>query len=116
MAKTITIRLVPDNTTCFGSDDFYWGPWDVKDYGSLELSVWRGKMPSGGTFALRAQESMDRQVWTDLFGADPGADSESVYSATLSMPWLRLKLVLGTSGSDPIVTFKTVAIPESRLA
>ncbi len=116
--ELVPLVLIPRYTTYSGAHTFTTIAMDVTDYQSAIVNVWRGTLTGAGTFGISFQESTDQVNWTDCTGgtsADPGADSEAQYTATITKRWFRALVVL--TGTDPVVvTVWAVGFLELRLS
>jgi len=117
MGETTTpLVLFGRYTTLAGEETFLTLPVNVIAYGSVDLLVWRGPMPSSASLFFTLQESMDRETWRDLSSSfDPGAGTEVRASADLDGSWLRLKAEIQTGPDFPSATCYAVGHLVKRL-
>jgi len=104
MARTVRAILLPKYTTYAGAGTYRSPPISVVEYDSFELVAWRGALPSGATFEVLVEESVDRISWIGLASGDPGEHQELELSGTITRLWLRAKVLLGTTGDFPVAT------------
>ena len=74
---TRQLVLFPRFTTLSHNDSFTTLPYNVKDFDYVDAYAWRGPVVAGVTFAIKIQESLDRENWSLLAGGDPGAYAEA---------------------------------------
>ncbi len=99
------VVLLPRYSTFAGSGTFTTLPINVTAYDSISVAAWRGKMEPDGTFSFKIEASVDRENWVVLAGSDPGADTELLFGANLTKPWLRGRTEVNDTGSGfPVVS------------
>lgn len=99
MTSTVPLVLLPRYSTLAGASTFSTTAVRVDDYDEAQVFVWRGLLAATCTFRITLQDSMDQQLWTDLFMGDPGAETEATYTVPLTRLWFRAQVVLG--GTPP---------------
>ena len=115
--ELVPLVLIPRFSTYTGAHSFYTIAMDVTEYAKAIVNVWRGDLAGAGTFLISFEESTDQQNWTVCTGgtaADPGADTEAQYTATITKRWFRAKVAV--TGTDPFVTCWAVGFLEMRLS
>jgi len=97
--ELVPLVMLPRYSTLAGATSFTTIAMDATDYQTAILNVWRGKLISGGTFAVTSEESTDQDTWSTCSGTncsayDPGEATEGQVSATIKKRWFRIKVVL----------------------
>ena len=112
---TVPLVLFGRFSTFTGEGTFTTLPVNVMAYQSMELTVWRGKIPTNTTFQLKVETSMDRVTWEVAALNDPGEDQEQTIPVALEAAWLRAKATLAKTGAAwPEVTCYAVGYLQKR--
>ncbi|MCE9637734.1 MAG: hypothetical protein K8T90_18700 [Planctomycetes bacterium] len=112
------VVMLPRYSCYSGADDFITIAMDVTAYVKATMNVWRSPLVgTTPTFAIAFEESTDQNSWSACAVSgtpfpDPGADSETQYTATFTKRWFRVKVTLG--GTAPVATCWCVGFFEER--
>lgn len=112
------VVMLPRYSCYSGADSFITIAMDVTAYIKATLNLWRSPLVGGSpTFAIAFEESTDQVSWSACAVSgtpfpDPGADSETQYTVTLTKRWFRVKVTLG--GTNPVATCWCVGFFEER--
>ena len=117
--ELVPLVLLPRYTTYAGAGTYTTIAMDVTEYQSAIVNVWRGILNGGGsTVAISFEESTNQVSWTTCTngtGGDPGVNTETQYTPTLSKRWFRAKVV--TTGSEVVsVMLWAVGFLEMRIS
>ncbi len=115
--ELVPLVLVPRYTTYSCGATYTTVGMDVTSYSSAIVNLLRATgIGTSPTIAFTFQDSTDQTNWTTCANTtasfDPGADTETQYTPTLTKRWFRIKAV--TSGSNPSFTCWAIGFLEKR--
>ena len=115
--KAVRVALIPKFRSFVGNLDFEGDPIAVAGFDKAEFAYWRGPVAASGTFLLKIEGSIDGTVWTGLHTADPGVDTEGVYTLDpLTYPLLRSVISLSGTTSVAVTCWLLVTLVRRRNA
>lgn len=98
------ITLVPRFSSFVGARTFNTQPIAVREFGSANITAWRGAMQGTGSpsFAVAVEQSQDLENWTALDALSPSAGAETTSEVEFTMDWMRLSITV--AGNSPAVS------------
>jgi hypothetical protein len=120
MAGEVVPLVLLARYTTYSTDAVYTTiAMDVTEYSTAIVNLWRSALVgAGGAVKFNLQESTDQVNWTTCDGTtadfDPGAVTETQYTATLNKRWFRI--TVQCPNANNVMSCWAVGFLERRLS